>query len=158
MTRLQQKRDGIRSALYRICPKILKKLERSKDDNMNCLSRWKNELEFEVDHIYDARRVVDLGKRTCTCGRWQPNGIPCEHACCAIYLHKHKLEDYLDSCYSVSKYIKAYDSQIHAMPGPEEWPPAVGCDGILPPNVRVQPSQPKKVRRRASDEPTNPTR
>ncbi|GLT68253.1 hypothetical protein SLA2020_405020 [Shorea laevis] len=88
--------------------------------------------------MYDARRLVDLGKQTCTCGRWQLNVFLADMLV-VQYLHKHKPEDYLDGCYSVSKYIKAYDSKIHAMPGPEEWPPAVGCDDILPPNVRVQP-------------------
>lgn len=156
MARLQRKRDGIRASTYKICPKIMKKLERSKDDNRNCLSRWQNELEFEVDHMYDARRIVNLVERTCTCGRWQLNGIPCGHACCAIYLHRQRPDDYLDGYYMVDKYMNAYESQIRAMPGPEEWPRVADCDEMLPPTVRVQPGRPKKVRRRAPDEPTNP--
>ena len=60
MARFQQKRNGIQSANYIICPKIQKKLERSMSDARNCISCWQNELQFEVDHMYDARRIVRL--------------------------------------------------------------------------------------------------
>jgi hypothetical protein len=72
-----------------------------------------------VDHIYDARRIVKLDEHTCTWRRWQINGIPCTYACAAIYMHKHKPEQYLDGYYMMAKYMLAYDPQIHAMPGPE---------------------------------------
>jgi len=49
---------------------IQKKLERSKDEVRNCICRWQNELEFEVDHMYVVRRMVKLDEGTCTCGRW----------------------------------------------------------------------------------------
>jgi hypothetical protein len=57
----------------------------------------------------------------------------------------------------MEKYMHAYQPQVHAMPGPEEWPDVDGCDEVLSPSVRVQPGHPKKARRRAPpDEPTNP--
>jgi hypothetical protein len=120
MARFQQKKNGIRSANFSICPKIQKKLERSKSDARNCISHWQNELEFEVDYMYDARRIVILDKYTCNCGRWQLNGIPCPHACAAIYLHKEKLEKYVDACYKMESTWKdmlleylAWKGQIH---------------------------------------------
>ena len=87
MTRFQQKMNGIRSTNCKICPKIQKKLEMSKSDAKNCISRWQNELEIEVDHMYDARRIVRLDQSICTCWRWQLNGIPCSHTCAAIYMY-----------------------------------------------------------------------
>ena len=39
MARFQQKRNGIQSTNFVICPKIQKKLERSKSDARNCISR-----------------------------------------------------------------------------------------------------------------------
>jgi hypothetical protein len=42
------------------------------------------------------------------------------------------------------------------MPRPEEWLVADGYDEIMPPIVRVQPGRPRKARRRAHDEHTNP--
>ncbi|XP_059446652.1 uncharacterized protein LOC132178221 [Corylus avellana] len=65
MIRFQQKKDGIRSTQYSICPKIQKKLERSKSDAINCISRWQNKLEFEVNHVYDTRCIVRLDNHTC---------------------------------------------------------------------------------------------
>ena len=69
MACFQPKRNGIRSTHYIICPNNQKKLEKAKSDARNCINRWQNELEFEVDYIYDARRLVRLDEKTCTCGR-----------------------------------------------------------------------------------------
>jgi hypothetical protein len=62
--------EEIRAAIHKVCPKIQKKVERSKDEARNCICRWQNELEFEVDHMFDARRIVNLVEGTCSCGRW----------------------------------------------------------------------------------------
>jgi len=70
MTRSQQKIDEVRAATHKICSKIQKKLERSKDKAKNCICRWHNKLEFEVDHMFDASRIVNLAQGTCSCGRW----------------------------------------------------------------------------------------
>ena len=105
MARFQQKRNGIQSTQLTICLKIRKKLEKYKSDARNCTNRWQTELEFEVDHIYDAQRIVWLNKKTCTCGRWQVNGISYAYACVAIYMHKQTLEDLLDDCYKMDKYM-----------------------------------------------------
>ncbi|XP_059450921.1 uncharacterized protein LOC132181698 [Corylus avellana] len=156
MARFQQKRNGIRSTHYTICPKIHKKLERSKSDARNCISRWQNELEFEIEHIYEPRHLVRLDHHTCTCGRWQVSGIPCSHACAAIYMHKQNPEDYLDDYYKMDKYIQGYAARVYGMEGPQTWPADDPCDQILPPCIRRAPGRPKISRRKAVDEPTNP--
>jgi hypothetical protein len=70
MTEIKQKRDGIRASTHKICPKIQKKLKRSNDEVRNCTSRWQNELEFEIDHMYDARQIVKFDESICIYGRW----------------------------------------------------------------------------------------
>jgi hypothetical protein len=110
---------------------------------------------FEVDHCHDSRRVVNLSNMACSCGRWHLNGIPCSHACAAIYADRRTPEDFVHECYRMDAYKKAYAPSIYPMPGPEEWP-KVTIDTILPPLVRTQPGRPKKVRRRAEDEPQHP--
>jgi hypothetical protein len=152
MMRFQQKRDGARQASHTICPKIHKKLERSKDDARNCICRWQNELEFEVDHMYDARRVVNLDSKTCTCGRWKLNGILCSHVCSAIYMNKHVPEMYLVDCYRMNKYIQAYEPRMQAMPDPDEWLQINTNEDILPPRMRPRLGRPKKARRGADEE------
>ncbi|XP_059461803.1 uncharacterized protein LOC132190770 [Corylus avellana] len=143
MARFQQKRNGIWSTHYTICPKIQKKLERSKSDARNCISRWQNELEFEIEHIYEPRRLVQLDHHTCTCGRWQVSGIPCSHACATIYMHKQKPEDYLDDYYKMDKYMQGYAVRVYGMEGPQTWPADDPRDQILPPCIRRAPGRPK---------------
>jgi hypothetical protein len=132
----QQKMNGIRSTNYIICPKIQKKLERSKSDSRNCISCWQNELEFEVDYMYDARHIFRLDQHICTCGRQQLNGIPCPHACTIIYIHKQKPEDYLDACYTIDKYMEEYATRVFGMEGPNIWPVDDPFDHIIPPVFR----------------------
>jgi hypothetical protein len=148
--------NGIWSKNYIICPKIHKKLERSKSEARNCLSRWQNKLEFEVDHMYVARCIVKLDQHTCTCGRWKLSRIPCPHACAAIYMHKQKPEDYLDSCYTIDKYMEGYAPRVFGMEGLNTWPADDSCDPIMPPVIRRAPSRPKIARQREAGEPTNP--
>jgi hypothetical protein len=122
MNRFNLKRDGAATSTNSICPKIVRKLDRNKSNSRNYIARCSNKLQYEVDHCYDPRRIVDLGKRTCTCGRWQLSGIPCPHACCAIYRNRESLRSYLSSWYLMETLRKSYAPDIHPMPGPKEWP------------------------------------
>ena len=155
MARFQQKMNGIRLTNYIICQKIQKKLEKSKSDAMNCISHWQNEQEFEMDHMCDARHIVKLDQHTCTCGRWQLNAIPCPHAYATIYMHKQKLEDYLDACYTIDKYMEGYAPRVFGVEGPNTWPANDLCVPIMPLIVRRAPGKLKIARRREADEPTN---
>jgi hypothetical protein len=156
MARFQQKRNGVWSTQLTICPKIRKKLEKYKSDARNCISQWQNELAFEVDHMYDARRIVRLDKKTYTCGRWQVSGIPYAHACAAIYMHKQIPEDLLDDCYKMDKHMQGYASRVYGIEGLQTWPANDPCDAILAPNIQRALGRPKISRKRAADEPPNP--
>ena len=95
MGRFNQKRAGAKTLTNVICPKIVKKLERNKSESKNYICHWNNRLQFEVDHSHEPRTIVDLGRKTCGCGRWQLNGIPCPHAICTIYFHRQVPEKYV---------------------------------------------------------------
>jgi hypothetical protein len=71
-------------------------------------------------------------------------------------MHKYKPEQYLNDYYMMARYMQAYEPQVRAMPKLEEWPTTDGCDEIMSPIVRVQLGRPRKVRRRAPDQATNP--
>lgn len=88
--------------------------------------------------------MVDLERRTCGCGRWQLNGIPCPHAVCAIYLNKGKFEAYVSHLYLMDTYRKSYASKINPMLGPDEWLVDEGVKPIEPPLPRKQHGRPKK--------------
>lgn len=112
----------------------------------------KSGLEFELDHLYGPCRVVDLNALTCSCGKWKLTRIPCIHACSAIYHSRHHPKAYVDECYHLTTYLKAYEQGIQAMSGPEEWLEDSNY-AILPPFVRVQPRRTRKARRREPNEP-----
>jgi len=148
MNRFNQKRGGAVTATNVICPKIMKKLERNKSDARNYICHWSNKLQFEVDSTHEARRVVDLEQRTCGCGRWQLNGIPCPHAIAAIYLNHHKPEQYVSKWYLMDTFRQAYACGVNPMPGPDDWPADRDVDPIDPPEPRKQRGRPKKQRKR----------
>jgi len=114
----------------------VKKLEKNKLEANNYICHWSNQMQFEVDSAHEAWRVVDLQRRTCGCGRWQLNGIPCPHAVCAIYLKKRKPETYVCYWYMMDTYRKSYGFRINLMPDPDEWPVDEGVEPIEPPQPR----------------------
>ncbi|CAN0899567.1 hypothetical protein LINGRAHAP2_LOCUS20347, partial [Linum grandiflorum] len=65
--------------------------------------------------------VVDLGERTCTCGRWKLSGIPCTHAVSCILFNKEKPEAYVDPCYHVQTGIRSYSYVIHPINDSTQW-------------------------------------
>jgi len=95
MNRFDKKRVGVATSTNEICPKIVKKLDRNKKEADAYICHWSNGLQYEVDHSHEPRRVVNLEERTCGCGRWQLNSIPCPHAICAMYRNRRFPEDYI---------------------------------------------------------------
>jgi len=157
--RYQVKRDGIKTLKGKLCPRIVDKLEVIGEEATNCLSHYAGDDLFEVEQ---GRRtyVVDLRKRTCGCRKWEMTGIPCAHAHSAITFHGHKLEDYVDHCYSIEMYKKVYAPIIYPIPSEKQW--ILTHHSVLePPRLRVTLGRPRKVRTRAPDEsrdPKNPHR
>ena len=95
LNRFEAKRDGAATATALICPKILKKLERHKDVARNYICHWKSVGTFEVDHYFEAQRVVDMNKLMCSCGQWQLNGISYADSVTAMYFDKKNHEDFV---------------------------------------------------------------
>jgi hypothetical protein len=77
-------------------------------------------LQFEVDHSHEARKVVNLETRTCGCGCWYFNGIPCPQAITAIYRNKQYPESYANKWYLMETYRLSNASDINTMPEPNE--------------------------------------
>ena len=69
------------------------------------------------------RFVVNLQERTCSCIAWQVSGLPCKYAIAFITsIHGEKIEDHVDSYYSVESFRAAYDGRIPAIPDKSMWP------------------------------------
>ncbi|XP_059458358.1 uncharacterized protein LOC132187952 [Corylus avellana] len=151
MGRFNQKRARAETSKNEICPKIVKKLERNKSLARNYICHWSNRLQFEVNHSHEPRRIVDLGRRTCGCGRWQLNGIPCPHAVSAIYFHRQVPEKYVSQWYFMDTFRKSYAPDIYPIPSTyNEWPVDHDVEPILPPI-------PKKTKR-SCRQPDNPNK
>lgn len=119
---------------------------RSKDRHRYYIYHWRDGDVFEMDHCHNSRRVVNLSNMTCSCGRWQLNGISCPYACATIFAYQCTREDFVHECYRMDAYKKAYALSTHPIFGLGKWP-KVTIDTILPPLVRTQSRHQRKVRR-----------
>lgn len=119
MRRYQLKRDGISKLEGKLCPRIVEKLKAVGEAASDCLSRYSGYGMFEME---EGRRqyVVDIRNKKYGCRRWQMTGIPCAHAHSAITFHGHHPEDYVDPCYTIETYKKAYFPLIYPMPSDEQ--------------------------------------
>ena len=82
--RLVMKRQGMEKTTSMLCPRIQAKLEKEKEEAANCFSMPSSNLIFQVNHKMDCL-IVDMGRRTFTCGKWDMSGIPCCHAVSYIF-------------------------------------------------------------------------
>ena len=103
--RIQQNRTKSNSWSSKICPNILKKLNKYINLAQKCSAIWNGKDGFEVTE-WDKRFKVDVERRTCSCRYWQLVGIPCAHAITTLFLSSKAPEDYIADCYSVEHYNK----------------------------------------------------
>ncbi|KAL0421250.1 UNVERIFIED_CONTAM: hypothetical protein Slati_3147900 [Sesamum latifolium] len=94
---------------------------------------------------------VDLDKRSCSCRKWDLNGIPCKHACSAILCKGDDPIDYVNECYTVAVYKSVYKTAIMPVAGRELWTDTHSIPP-LPPNFGRGAGRPPKSRRRELDE------
>ncbi|KAG8383816.1 hypothetical protein BUALT_Bualt04G0053200 [Buddleja alternifolia] len=150
------KKEGMFKYVGVVCPNILKKINEQSEVVRNCTARFCGGMEFEVDHLLD-KYVVDLDRKTCTCGMYQLNGYPCCHAYATIANKRNDVEDYVDVCYKKETYLKVYEYMIHVVPGQRDYiktnyPP------LRAPAIKRKRGRPKKARMRGPGEGLNSTR
>ena len=66
MQRLVMKRQGMEKTTSVLCPRIQAKLEKEKEEAVNCFPMPSSNLIFQVNHKMDCL-TVDMSGRTCTC-------------------------------------------------------------------------------------------
>lgn len=153
MNRISTIRSKVGAWQHRIMPMPRKRLDREVALSGEWIPTWRIADEFEVGKLYGGfQYIVDIGKRTCTCGFWELVGIPCRHAVAAMGKRSRKPEDYVDDCYSKETYEICYSFNVSAINGQDMWP-NVEVEDMLPPTYKKGPGRPKKLRRREPDEP-----
>jgi hypothetical protein len=104
-----------------ICPNILRKVNKIRHATQYCHVLWNGASGFEVrDKKW--RFTVDLGQKTCSCRYWQALGIPCRHACAALFTMSDEPNNYVNACFSIDQYKTTYQ---HVLPPVEHefaWP------------------------------------
>lgn len=155
MRKTQEREAGMEKYPGKICPNILKKIEKCQDISRSCFSIYSGDLEYQVQYAtaYGVVRqyVVNLRSKTCTCGLFQLCGYPCCHACAAIADSRQKIEDFVDICYTKVEYLKGYRHFIHAVPGEIDYCKSK-TQPLNPPPFKRKRGRPKINRKKGADE------
>ncbi|XP_071902243.1 uncharacterized protein [Coffea arabica] len=152
MQRIQTKRSGMQKFQGEICPNIAEKIDKNQKLSRTFVATWDSGHKYEVDCGVRKCVVVDLREWTCTCGYFQLTGYPCAHACAAIGVCRLPIKNYVYACYTRAEYLKTYAYTITPVPSDIYWI-TTEEESINPPAVKRMPGRPKKLRRKAQDEP-----
>ena len=144
MLRMANRRATCGKWKHPVGPRIFKIIEKNKMGASQCIPRLAGEKLYQVSHIYGGEFVVDLRAKTCSCRRWNLCGIPCPHAISAIFQRCENPIAYVDDCYKLETYMKAYEPVIHPIPSIDKWSHC-GLPPIKPPLYKQQPGRPKRV-------------
>ena len=142
MTRFQENRQKIMKVESKICPKVLKRLHREKTTSSRWLACQAGHIQFEVKNGQQSF-IVDLGKRHCSCSKWDKIGIPCAHAVSCIFFNRQDAKQYVHRCFYVSTYKVCYEPLIAPINGQNMWRLS-GVQPIQPFIKRRPPGRPKK--------------
>jgi hypothetical protein len=98
------------------------------------------------------RFTVDLKTNTCSCRYWQVFGIPCAHACAALFKMTEEPNNYVHMCFSIEAYKRTYQHVLQPVEHESAWP-VFENPKPLPPRVKKMPGRPPKSRRKDASEP-----
>ncbi|XP_061999509.1 uncharacterized protein LOC133716880 [Rosa rugosa] len=151
MIRLANRRCAAPRWKCKVGPRIEKLLKKYADLSHDYMAFESSHNRFQVkgrgvacasgvNSLHD----VNLSAMTCTCRRWNLNGLPCPHAIACIYSKGYSPEDYVHEAYSQKKYMLAYEPAINPIPGVHEWD--VVEKPIIPPKYTRGPGRPKLSR------------
>ncbi|XP_057778387.1 uncharacterized protein LOC130997145 [Salvia miltiorrhiza] len=151
MTRIYNLHQVAESSKHVLCLNIKKKLEDDLKRINECEVQPTVGAKYEV-HMFDDTHIVDLVQRDCSCRYWHLTGLPCYHALASLVHCREDYVSYVDRFYYNSNWQACYRIGLQPIQGEKEWP-SVNEPPVLPPVYQKQPGRPKKIRKRARDEP-----
>ncbi|XP_015073237.1 uncharacterized protein LOC107017584 [Solanum pennellii] len=94
---------------------------------------------------YGRSFVVCLKNKTCSCGKFQYEEIPCEHAWAVLKRKSLVADGYYSDLYKPKTVMKIYEIPIYPLPSFSEWviPEAIMYDEVRPPKFKRPPERPK---------------
>jgi len=157
MDKLFQRRNLAMKLNTKVLPHIIKALN-AKSRGLSGYSIHKGVGHLaEISGVYKDltpwRHVVNLEQRTCSCKKWQLTGLPCNHAISLICSYRGlEFEDYVDTCYSVSKFKAAYEGWIEPIADRTHWPQVHLGFKLWPPQLKRAAGRPRSRRIKTVDE------
>ena len=109
---------------------------------------YNRDLQFEMtSRIEPDGYIVDLKTRTCASRALDLSGIPCAHACAAMFYMRYNLANHVLDWFRVQTYMRAYLEILRVVRGERFWP-RVTVTPPLPPPLKTPIGRPQKMRRR----------
>uniref|UniRef100_A0A1J3H9G1 SWIM-type domain-containing protein n=1 Tax=Noccaea caerulescens TaxID=107243 RepID=A0A1J3H9G1_NOCCA len=130
----------------RFTPRSDKEIELNRQKAKECKRYMSTGNLHEVD-FNGTGYSVDMEKKTCGCGYWQMNGIPCMHAMCVITTTRLDLNDYVSDYYLTSRWRELYVRGMKPVQGMKLWR-RLGRLPVLPPPSRANKGRPHDRARR----------
>ncbi|KAI3520085.1 hypothetical protein L1887_09307 [Cichorium endivia] len=141
-----------------LTPTASKLLEINRSNAVQYRARWNGTSKYEVYGPWHDQHVVNMKEMTCTCRRWDLNGIPCKHAIATINEMGDsgekvgELYTYVNKVYWMDTWKNAYSYKIDPIKGRSMWPKSPCPFKLTPPPHHTQPGRPKTKRKRSADE------
>ncbi|KAH6795081.1 hypothetical protein C2S52_005558 [Perilla frutescens var. hirtella] len=120
-----------------------KKLYKQVEMSMVYVVRGHNANLYKVQNN-DKSFLINLQMKTCECGKFQLDQIPCSHAATAIRVG-HDMYDYVDLHYKQVTLCLAYHDHVCSVPHKEEWTVSSSFKLCSPKSV-LQAGRPKEGR------------
>ncbi|XP_023756569.1 uncharacterized protein LOC111905124 [Lactuca sativa] len=141
-----------------LTPTTSKLLERNREASVQYRARWNGTAKYEVYGPWHDHHVVNMTNMSCTCRKWELNGIPCKHVIATI----HEMVDsgdkvgelytYVNKVYWLQTWNEAYSYTMEPIKGRAMWPKSTSPFQLTPSRQHIQPRRPKSERKRSAYE------
>jgi zinc finger SWIM domain-containing protein 3 len=134
-----------------MCEKPEAKLIENIQEGRQFEVRASTALRYEIragGNVYSVN--LEDNHRSCSCGKWRIEGIPCSHACAAISRARLNAYQMCDPCFSTAAYREVYKESIKPVPTSDrpDIESAPQEEQIRPPVTRAMLGRRKKKRYR----------
>ncbi|XP_076908514.1 uncharacterized protein LOC143565425 [Bidens hawaiensis] len=158
MKRIVLVRKSISKCDGPLTPKATTLFEGIKKDALLYKVIWNGMNKYQVSGPSQDQCVVDVDKKTCSCGMWELIAIPCKHAVAVNYnmaqngMDVDIPEAWISKVYLLDTWKKVYDHTIDPINGVQIWTPSECPTTLKPPKHHKQIGRPKKKRKKSAEE------
>lgn len=141
-----------------LTPAATKIMETNTTSASKYTARFNGSDKYQVQGPWQDQHVVDMGKRECSCRKWELTGIPCRHVIAVLFDKADNGEDvgelytYVHRVHWLQTWKETYAHKVEPIKGRAMWPISTCPIKITPPPHHNQPGRPKKKRRQSMEE------